>query len=338
MSTRRNRFRPLAFLLLFVLLLSSCSSTVSSSGSTSAAKGDGGSAPTPAPSMSVDYGVPKEAETSASDSLGGSVSGTPGTDKDYGSRIYTDADAKLIREAYISVQTTAFMDAVTALNTLVSQHGGYFEDARVQGGGYYDANAQRYASYTVRIPEESYEGFMNAAGSVGHVVSSSESSKDVGEEYYDTELRLKTLTTKQERLLALLAKAEKMEDIISLENALSDVQYQIEQYTSTLKRYDDLVGFSTIRLDLYEVVKVEDDPGETAALGTKLAAAFRNGFSEFGDGMSSFVLWIAYHFLGLVIFTAAVWAGVRYGRRMLRRRREINSPPKTEDKTQDPQI
>ncbi|MPM48429.1 hypothetical protein SDC9_95154 [bioreactor metagenome] len=332
MNTRRNRFRPLALLLLFALLLSACSSTTSSSGSTSAAKGDAGSgAPTPAPSMSLEYQMSEAGETSVSDSAGGTVSGSSGTSKDYGSRIYTDADAKLIREAYISVQTTSFTDAVAALNTLVNQHGGYFEDAKVQSGGYYDANAQRYASYTIRIPEESYEDFLNAAGNVGHVVSSSESSKDVGEEYYDTELRLKTLTTKQERLLALLDKAEAMEDIISLENALSDVQYQIEQYTSTLKRYDALVDFATIRLDLYEVVKVEDDPGETASLGTKLAAAFRNGFSEFGDGMSSLILWVAYHFLALVIFAAVVWAGFYCGRRTLRRRREKKEH--SEDKT-----
>jgi len=331
MNTRRNRFRLTALLLLFALLLSACGSTVSSSGSASVA----GTAPEPAPSMSADYQMSETEEKPVSDLASSSGYGDSSSSTNYVSRAYTDGEAKLIREAYISVQTTSFTDAVAALNTLVNQHGGYFEDAKMQSGGYYDSNAQRYASYTIRIPEEAYDAFMSAAGNVGHVVSSSESSKDVGEEYYDTELRLKTLTTKQERLLALLDKAEKMEDIISLEDALSDVQYQIEQYTTTLKRYDALVDFSTIRLDLYEVVKVEDDPGETASLGNKLAAAFRNGFSEFGDAMSSLILWIAYHFLGLVIFAAAVWAGFYYGRRTLRRRREKNA--KTEEKTRDPQ-
>ena len=45
-------------------------------------------------------------------------------------------------------------------------------------------------------------------------------------------------------------KAETMEDIISLETALSDVEYEIEQLSSTLNRYDSLVSFATIRLDL----------------------------------------------------------------------------------------
>ncbi len=52
---------------------------------------------------------------------------------------------------------------------------------------------------------------------MGYVTSKNESSKDVGEEYYDTEGRFKTRRTKQERLLTLLEKAETMEDILSLE-------------------------------------------------------------------------------------------------------------------------
>ena len=70
------------------------------------------------------------------------------------------------------------------------------------------------------------------------MVSQSGSAEDVGQNYSDIELRLQTQRTKQERLLALLEKAATMEDIISLENALSETEYQIEQYTSDLKRYD----------------------------------------------------------------------------------------------------
>ena len=64
-----------------------------------------------------------------------------------------------------------------------------------------------------------------------------------------------------------------MEDIISLESALSDVEYDIEQYSSTMNQYDSLVSFSTIDLTLQEVTKVTEEPGETSSLGAKMAPA-----------------------------------------------------------------
>lgn len=44
-----------------------------------------------------------------------------------------------------------------------------------------------------------------------------------------------------------------MEDIIALESALSDVQYQIEGLSGTLRNYDRLITFSTIDVYLSEV-------------------------------------------------------------------------------------
>ena len=148
------------------------------------------------------------------------------------------ADAKLIQRADYEVQTTDYPTAETALEALVERCGGYFEYQETSGGGYYESAARRWGSFTIRVPKEQYDTFTGSVGGVGHVVSQSGSAEDVGQTYYDIELRLQTQRTKQERLLALLEKAATMEDIISLENALSETEYQIEQYTSDLKRYD----------------------------------------------------------------------------------------------------
>ncbi|NCC69379.1 MAG: DUF4349 domain-containing protein, partial [Clostridia bacterium] len=132
---------------------------------------------------------------------------------------------------------------------------------------------------------------------------------------------------KQERLLALLEKADVMEDIIALENSLSDVQYQIEQLTSTLKRYDGLVDYSSINITINEVIRLSDEPGEADSLGERLSKAFVGGFSDFGMALGNFSVWVAYHFIGTVIFAAVVAAGVLTGRRVLRRKHRENDPP-----------
>ena len=162
----------------------------------------------------------------------------PAMGEGQGSSIYQNPGAKLIRRAEFNIQTEQFDESVSALNRLTAECGGYFESASIYGGGRRDANARRWGEYVVRIPAERYDWFFTGAGELGYVTGRSESSEDVGERYYDTEARLKTQRTKQERLLALLEKAESMEDIIALESALSEVEYQIEQYSSTLNRYD----------------------------------------------------------------------------------------------------
>jgi len=143
----------------------------------------------------------------------------------------------------------------------------------------------------------------------------------VGETYYDTEARLETLNTKRDRLLALLEKADVMEDIISLENALADVQYQIDAHTATLRKYDSLIGYSTFHIRLNEVVEIQEVPGVTESFGSRLLLRMKTGFRRFADGMENFVLWLAGNLIGVVIFAAIVVVAVVLVRRGVRRRR-----------------
>ena len=83
-------------------------------------------------------------------------------------------------------------------------------------------------------------------------------------------------TAKHERLLALLDQADKMEDIISLENALADCEYEIDSLTGSKRHYDDLVGFSTFYVDLEEVQTLTATP-EGSGFGAQLTQAAKTG-------------------------------------------------------------
>ena len=235
------------------------------------------------------------------------------------SQVYQNAGAKLIRRAELTIQTTEFDQAAEALNQLVVDNGGYFENASVYGGSYRNANARRSGEYIVRVPADNYLNFQSSAGELGYVTSSTESSEDVGERYYDAESRLKTQRTKQERLLTLLEKAATMEDIIDLENALSDVEYQIEQLSSQLNRYDAPIGYATFTIYLEEVAKVTEEVGETASLGQKMAAGFAASGEGLVRGFQNFLVWVSYHIFGLAVFAVVVILGVTAGRRQLKK-------------------
>lgn len=258
--------------------------------------------------------------------MGGIVDVKDGyTSTESSSTVYNSESNKIIRTANLTIQSTNFDAAVEALNLLTNQLGGYFETAEVESGGYYDQYANRSAYYVVRVPKENFVAFRDGTGSIGHVHSIHENTQDVGETYYDTEARLATLTTKRDRLLALLEKADVMEDIIALENALADVQYQIDMHTATLRKYDSLVGYSTFYIRLNEVTEIKDEPGVKETFGSKFVSSLKRGFTEFGEGVQDFAIWVARNLIGIIIFAAIVVVVVVVIRRLAIRRRRTKS-------------
>ena len=73
------------------------------------------------------------------------------------------------------------------------------------------------------------------------------------------EARLKSLKLQEERLLTILSKAELLQDIIELERELSNVRYEIENYTGTLKKWDNLIEYSKVTIDVYEVHEIKEE-------------------------------------------------------------------------------
>ena len=246
-----------------------------------------------------------------------------------GSSVYRDESVKLIRRANLTVQTTEFDKAVTALEELVIRLGGYYENSELRGGSYYNQNSSRSGNYTIRIPSAKYDEFMSQVNGIGYLARKNESSEDVGETYHDIETRLKTQRTKQERLLELLKKAQNMEDIIALESALTDVEYHIEQYTSDLNRYDGLVSFATIHVALDEMVKIVDEPGEKAGLFTRMKAGVVSSATGLVDGVQDLLIWVSYNLFGLLVFAAAVGAGVVFGRRYIKVKKRAKKTAET---------
>ena len=302
---KRNRLLlPLALLL---LLTCACSGGNSSSAS-SAGEEAAPEAMAPMEATVADQRLNfSESESAAGESL-----------------VYSDENAKLIRRASARLQTDDFSAAEAALNALVVEQGGYYESAAVEGGGYYDRNAARYGSYVIRVPRQAYDTFLSGVDGVGYVVSLNQSSEEIGEVYFDTEARLRTQQTKQTRLLALLEQAATMEDIIDLENALSEVEYQIEQYSTELRRYDSLVDYATIGVELYEVRRLSDGAGTADRLGTRISTALSEGAQGAGEALGNVIVWCAYHLIALLVLAAAAAVVLAV---CLRRRKKRAAPP-----------
>lgn len=215
------------------------------------------------------------------------------------------ANTKLIYTADINLETTEFDASIAGLEDLVDSMNGYFESSYVNNYGSY-----RSGNYSVRVPAEHFDGFCTAVGQLCQLNSISRSARDVSEAYYDAESRLLTQQTKLERLQALLAKAESMEDIITLESAISETEYNIEQLTGTLRKYDSLVGYSTVNICIDEVYKLTEIEEPVIGFGAKLMQAFKTGCGNFVDNLQRTLLRMARNWVGWFIFIVIVVVAV----------------------------
>ena len=273
---------------LFLVLLLSLSACGSSSGGTanSAAAGD----------ASADNGWAEAAMDAADTADGADFSAVR-------------RNAKLILNADLSLETQDFEKSAADIEKMTAEAGGYIESS-----GTYGDTGSRSANYTLRVPQEKFEQFYAQLGENMHVVSRSRSSEDVTEQYTDIETRLATLQTKHERLLSLLEKADKMEDIISLENALADCEYEIDSLTGSKRRYDDLVGFSTFYINLREVQTLTATADGTG-FGAQLTQAAKTGARGLADVVRGTILGVVMFWPAVILLIAGTAAGVILHRR-----------------------
>ncbi len=247
-----------------------------------------------------------------------SPSASPGESADYGGAASGTASTplqgqKLIRRAELELETTAFQEAVQGLADLTERLGGYYESSNVgsQGGGY------RWANYTVRVPAEQYQAFLTQAGELCHEVWSRTTQEDVSMAYYDTAGRLKTQQIKLERLQALLARAEDMEDIITVEAAISETEQAIDELSGTLRHYDGLVDYATVEVSLTEVYQLSNVKEAPIGFGSRMASAFASGWRSFTGGLESLAVALAYGWTWLVVLAVIAVVAVRVLRRRL---------------------
>lgn len=225
----------------------------------------------------------------------------------------TDAK-KIIKRYYFDYETEEFDSAFAYLKSQIEKYNGYISSSNVNGTSY------RTLNLTARIPADVSDEFTGQLGSLGTLTSQSESAEDITLQYTDTESRIKSLKTEQERLNALLEKADNLESIITLENRLTEVRYELENYQSRKNLYDDLVSYSTVNITLREVVYTVavDDSSFFARIKTGLESTFR----DIKISVADFIVWLIVNLPYLLIWVLIIFIIVKVIRMLIRRRKK----------------
>ena len=265
------------------------------------------------------------APESAIDSDSGDFGGMTFEDKEKPGDMDSEVDSsnlepsKVIVRFFINMETVEFDKSISTLENLISKNNAYVENSNISLGSYYDQSIYRNAEYVIRVPRDNIDKFINETSSIGKVTNKEESKEDVTMHYRDTESRLNVLNIKEDRILELLKKAEKMEDIIALENSLSDLIYEKESLTGVLKSLDNKVDFSTVTISLREVQKLSTIDDSKTGFGQRMANALSDSLYRFRLNIENLFIGLIYALPAIVILSLIAYGGYRISRIYIRK-------------------
>ena len=219
--------------------------------------------------------------------------GESGTDIQGASAPLPDPLRKIIWTGEVNLETKSYDNDLEKLNLLVSECGGYVQSSSVTGGGALRSGERRMRSArtTLRIPSENFHLFMNGAAQIATLLSSSTDSNDITDSYFDTESRLGVLRKKEQRLIEMISRQGSLEELLKLENELSDTIYEIESLSGTLRKYDGLINYSTVTLYLNEVTEENATVTDEGTI-SRLSSSFGRSVSGLGEFLISCLVFV----------------------------------------------
>ncbi|WP_055950473.1 DUF4349 domain-containing protein [Agreia sp. Leaf244] len=159
------------------------------------------------------------------------------------------ADAQVITTGWVSISVSDPAAASADAAEVVETHGGHIDNRSEQAGtGSQSASAQ----LTIRVPEDQVTQTLDELKKLGTVESVSISSTDVTSQTTDLDARITAMQGSVDRLLDLMAAATDIDDLITLETAISTRQADLDSLKAQRDLLADQVAYSTIDLQLYE--------------------------------------------------------------------------------------
>ncbi len=148
----------------------------------------------------------------------------------------TGPTRQVIYTASFQVMTGNAEDTLATFLKRVAELGGHMQ-------------SQDGTTVTVRVPAARFEDATRYVPELGRVTHKRVDAQDVTQAWADLHIRLENAEKARTRILALLDRAQKMEEIIVLEKELRRLTEEIETMRAQLRGMDDQIAFSTITVE-----------------------------------------------------------------------------------------
>jgi anti-sigma factor RsiW len=230
------------------------------------------------------------------------------------------ANAPMIaRTAELAITTKDFEAARVQVDDILRRHGGYVGEMSVSS----PSDAEHKLSAMLRIPAEHLEAAIAELKKVGRVESESQSGEEVTSQYIDLQARLTNSRNTEQRLTELLrTKTGKLEEVVEVEQKLSEVREEIERMEAEKKALTKRVDFATLNLSL-----TEEHRAQLQMVPPSVGTQFRNagiaGYRSVVESIVNVLLFLMSWGPSLLLWGAIVILPVRY----VWRRMHANTAP-----------
>jgi hypothetical protein len=209
-------------------------------------------------------------------------------DKGSGTTVLLTTDERMIvRSGDMSLVVDDVTQAMQAITQLAAGHNGYVVSSSVYG----EEEGMR-GWISIRIPDEKFDQTLaDIRGLAIRVEEESTNSQDVTEEYIDLEARLANAEATEQEFLALLDKAEDVDDILEIYDSISRVRQEIEQIKGRMQYLERTSSMSLISVSL----RPEFSAQSTVPAGWNALEIFKSaarGLVITGQVLGTIAIWL----------------------------------------------
>ncbi len=199
-------------------------------------------------------------------------------------------EEKLVYHCDLDIETLDYPTTMTSIKETISKYNGVIQSENESDNGrewYYESYRKTSGTLhnylQVRIPSEKYDDFLKELDGVGKIVSKSTSVDNISQEYYDTATQIEAFQIQERNLLDMLEKCETIEDMLTVQERLTQVQYELNRL-QTNRRYMDMdVAYSYVNISISEVMEYrsEKEPIKTNTFVDRLQSTIKLTISDF---------------------------------------------------------
>lgn len=208
---------------------------------------------------------------------------------------------KIIKTASLRFQVKDYQKSRESILSIIKQYDGYLASENQQNGTDRITN-----TIVIRVPATNLDRLIDSLqGQAAYLDYKFIDARDVTEEFVDTEARLKAKREVEQRYLSVLKQAASVEDILAVESRLGQIREEIEATEGRLRYLNDQVDYSTVTLDIYQLLH-RLPRAESGFLG-RLGKALVNGW----NGLLGFIVFLT-NIWPLIVIVLAGWTGYRF--------------------------
>jgi len=190
-------------------------------------------------------------------------------------------DKKIIKTASLNAEVKDYKTFSQKLSEKVKRYSGYISQEEQSQSDYQIQN-----SVVIKVPVDQFEDAINdLTKDVSKLNDKHISSEDVTTQLVDGKSRLEAKKQVRLRYLDLLKQAKNMEEILTVQKEINDIQEDIELVNGRINTLNHASAMSTINLTYFQIIdaNAKADNEKQESFLNKVKEAFENGWYWIGE-------------------------------------------------------